>query len=62
MKGIVGQVQPAFNMDDVLRSALDEVLANLGLNWDAAISCEMIGVYKPKAEAYFEALADTLDL
>lgn len=31
MKGIVGHVQPAFNMDDVHRSALDEVLTNYGL-------------------------------
>ena len=109
MKGIVGQVQPAFNMDDVHRTALDEVLASHGLqvfseqdrweifnawrelsawpdfpsaltqlkekfpvisftmlplsmvlevsrrndlDWDAVISCEMIGVYKPHPEAY----------
>lgn len=112
MKGIVGQVQPAFNMDDVHRRTLDEVLAHHGLNaftaaerhriwhawheldawpdfpaaqaalrktfpvvsftmlatalvvdvsrrngivWDAVISCEMIGVYKPHAQAYATA-------
>ncbi|OGB09551.1 MAG: haloacid dehalogenase, type II [Burkholderiales bacterium RIFCSPHIGHO2_12_FULL_61_11] len=111
MKGIVGQVQPAFNMDDVHRTALDEVLAKHGLqdftqsdrqhifqawrelsawpdfpaalarlrktfpvisftmlplsmvidvsrknglDWDAVISCEMIGVYKPNAQAYLK--------
>ncbi len=111
MKGIVGQVQPAFNMDDVHRTALDEVLVSHGLevfsqqnrweifnawrelsawpdfpsalvrlkeefpvisftmlplsmvlevsrrndlNWDAVISCEMIGVYKPHPEAYLK--------
>lgn len=109
MKGIVGQTRPAFNMDDVHRSALGEVLDRHGLqcftdverhgiwrawheldawsdfppaqaalrqtlpvvsftmlptslvmnvsrrngvDWDAIISCEMIGVYKPHAEAY----------
>lgn len=31
MKGIVGQVQPAFNMDDAHRTALDEVLTKYGL-------------------------------
>ena len=112
MKGIVGQVQPAFNMDDVHRAALDEVLSNYSLqqlgpqdrwqifhawheltvwpdfpaalarirqklpaisftmlplslvldvsrqnnlDWDAVISCEMIGVYKPHPEAYLKA-------
>ena len=112
MKGIVGQVQPAFNMDDVHRSALDEVLATRGLkefdaqdrqhifqawhelsawpdfpaalarirqklpavsftmlplslvldvsrkndlDWDAVISCEMIGVYKPHPQTYLKA-------
>lgn len=109
MKGIVGQVRPAFNMDDVHRTTLDECLAHFGLgslgqeprrtilrgwheldawpdfpealkqlrgalpvvsltmlptalvvdvsrknglDWDAIISCEMIGVYKPHAQAY----------
>jgi 2-haloacid dehalogenase len=109
MKNIVGQVRPAFNMDDVHRRVLDETLAEFGLEalsaderdklwrtwhqldtwtdfvpaiaalrqrvpvvsftmlptalvmdvsrhngitWDAIISCEMIGVYKPNAEAY----------
>ena len=109
MKGIVGQLQPAFNMDDVHRTALDAVLTNHGLqefsqqdhwdifhawhelsawpdfppaltrirkklpvvsftmlplslvlnvsrqndlHWDAVISCEMIGVYKPHPQAY----------
>lgn len=109
MKGIVGQVQPAFNMDDVHRTALDEVLSKHflqaftaqdrghifhawhelrawpdfpaaleqirkklpvisftmlpltlvlnvsrqnNLDWDAIISCEMIGTYKPHAQAY----------
>ena len=112
MKGIVGQTQPAFNMDDVHRRTLDETLAHFGLQafsdverdriwrgwhaldtwpdfagalaalrktlpvvsltmlptslvidvsrrngitWDAVISCEMIGVYKPHAEAYATA-------
>lgn len=109
MKGIVGQQQPAFNMDDVHRRVLDETLAHFGLQaftlqqrhqlwrawhqldawpdfppaltalrqrwpvysftmlptalvvdvsrrngltWDAIISCEMIGMYKPHARAY----------
>ncbi len=109
MKGIVGQVQPAFHMDDVHRQVLDETLAQFGAGvlstderdalwrhwhrldawpdfsdaqsamrkalpvvsltmlptalvvdvsrrngivWDAIISCEMIGVYKPHAQAY----------
>lgn len=112
LKGIVGQVRPAFNMDDMHRLALDETLAHHGLQaitpaqrdtiwrawheldawpdfpaalsemrralpvvsftmlptalvvdvsrrndlaWDAIISCEMIGVYKPHAEAYATA-------
>ncbi|MDZ7591189.1 MAG: haloacid dehalogenase type II [Rubrivivax sp.] len=112
MKGIVGQAQPAFNMDDVHRRTLDETLTHFGLQafdgserdriwrtwhaldtwpdfpgalatlrkalpvvsftmlptslvvdvsrrngitWDAVISCEMIGVYKPHAEAYATA-------
>lgn len=111
MRGIVGQVQPAFNMDDVHRTALDEALAKHGLqaftqpdrqhifqawrelsawpdfspalarlrkqfpvisftmlplsmvvdvsrrnglDWDAVISCEMIGVYKPHPQAYLK--------
>lgn len=111
MTGIVGQVQPAFNMDDVHRTALDNVLSKHGLQaftaqdrrhifhawhelsawpdfpvaleqirkklpvisftmlplalvlnvsrqnnlaWDAVISCEMIGTYKPHAEAYLK--------
>ncbi len=112
MKGIVGQVQPSFNMDDVHRTTLDETLEAFGLGslpqserqvilkawhhlsswsdfppalhrlrqampvvsltmlptalvvdvsrkngfyWDAIISCEMIGVYKPHAQAYLTA-------
>ena len=112
MKGIVGQVQPPFHMDDVHRRTLDEALAQFGLGgwgaaerealwrawhrldtwpdfapalarlrqalpvvsftmlptalvvdvsrrngiaWDAIISCEMIGVYKPHAQAYATA-------
>jgi 2-haloacid dehalogenase len=112
MKGIVGQTQPSFNMDDVHRRTLDELLAYHGLQaftdaerhriwrawheldawpdfpaaqadlrksfpvvsfpmlptalvvdvsrrngiaWDAVISCEMIGVYKPHALAYATA-------
>lgn len=112
MKGIVGQTQPAFNMDDVHRRTLDESLEHFGLQsftpperdglwrvwhaldtwpdfpaalaalrkshpvvsftmlptslvidvsrrngivWDAVISCEMIGVYKPHPEAYATA-------
>lgn len=109
MKSIIGQVRPAFNMDDVHRRTLAEtlvhhqfdglnsaeiehilsawhsldawpdfpqVLAELrtllpvasftmlptslvvdvsrrnGLTWDAIVSCEMIGIYKPHLEAY----------
>lgn len=112
MKGIVGQLQPAFNMDDVHRTALDELLLKYDLrqfdpqdrwqiarawhelpvwadfpaalarirqklpaisftmlplslvldvsrknklDWDAVISCEMIGVYKPQPQAYLKA-------
>jgi 2-haloacid dehalogenase len=112
MKGIVGQTRPTFNMDDVHRRTLDEVLTQHGLQsfteaerhrvwrawheldawpdfpaaqaalrralpvvsftmlptalvmnvsrrngiaWDATISCEMIGVYKPHPEAYATA-------
>lgn len=112
MKAIVGQRQPAFNMDDVHRLTLAETLADFGLHtldegardslwrtwheldtwpdfalplarlrsllpvvsftmlptalvidvsrrngivWDGVISCEMIGVYKPHAEAYATA-------
>lgn len=112
MKAIVGQMQPAFNMDDVHRRALEDTLAHFGLDgftpddrlrlwrtwhelaawpdfpaaltalrrtypvvsftmlptslvvdvsrrnglrWDAVISCEMIGVYKPHAQAYATA-------
>lgn len=113
MRGIVGQVRPAFHMDDVHRSALEATLAHFGvpalaeplrhrlwsawhrlrawpdfppalerlkrqvpvasftmlptslvvdvsringLSWDAVISCQMIGVYKPHPEAYQTAL------
>lgn len=109
MKAIVGQVRPAFNMDYVHRTTLDETLTHFGLSnlsavevhhiwhawhrldawpdfpgalaklkamfpvvsftmlptslvmdvsrrnglaWDAVISCEMLGVYKPNLEAY----------
>ena len=112
MKGIVGQRNPAFNMDDVHRRVLDEVIALFGLEaltlhdrdtvwrawhtldawpdfapaqrllrescsvasftmlptalvvdvsrkngicWDAVLSCEMMGVYKPHQEAYATA-------
>lgn len=112
MQGIVGQVRPAFNMDDVHRRTLDESLDRFGLQaftgderdriwrawhaldawpdfapaqaalrralpvialtmlptalvvdvsrrnaiaWDAIVSCEMIGVYKPHPQAYAEA-------
>ncbi len=112
MKGIVGQTQPAFNMDDVHSRTLDEALAQFGLrnwgeaerdamwrtwhqldtwpdfvpalarlrrvlpvvsftmlptalvvdvsrrngiDWDAIISCAMIGVYKPQPMAYATA-------
>ena len=118
MKGIVGQLQPAFNMDDVHRRTLDDTLAQHGLQaftatqrqrlfrawheldawpdfpaaqarlrqalpvvsftmlptalvvdvsrqngivWDAVLSCEMMGVYKPHPEAYAQA-ADWLNL
>ena len=113
IKGICGQQQPAFHMDDVHRSTLDEALAavgldgvataaqkhdiwrtwhelnawpdfppaarrlkkalpvvsftmlptalvidvsrNNGIEWDAIISCEMIGSYKPNPDAYLTA-------
>ncbi len=112
MKGIVGQVQPSFNMDDVHFGVLDEVFKSNGLimfseedrkkiagtwhklsawgdfagplreirdccpvvsftmlplslvvdvsrlngiNWDAVISCEAIGFYKPDPRAYQQA-------
>lgn len=114
MRGIVGQVRPAFHMDDVHRTALDATLAHFGLSdmaepvrqrlwgawhrlrawpdfppalqrlrqhlpvisftmlptalvldvsrlnaltWDAIVSCQMIGIYKPHPEAYQTALA-----
>jgi 2-haloacid dehalogenase len=113
MRGIVGQVQPPFHMDDVHRTALDATLAHVGLSgiaeperhrlwsawhrlrawpdfppalaqlrqrwpvisftmlptslvvdvsringltWDAIISCQMIGLYKPHPQAYQTAL------
>jgi 2-haloacid dehalogenase len=109
MKAIVGQIRPAFNMDDVHRRTLTETLEHFrigglspaevediwaawhrldawpdlpgalaelkkllpvvsftmlptslvvdvsrknGFVWDAIISCEMIGTYKPHLEAY----------
>lgn len=112
MKGIVGQQQPDFHMDDVHRLTLDDTLAQAGLErftpgdrlelwrrwheldawpdfapalaalravlpvlsftmlpvalvvdvsrrngivWDAILSCQMMGVYKPHAEAYATA-------
>lgn len=112
LKSIVGQVNPAFNFDDVHRTVLDAVvkdykldaltaadrdaiwrtwhaleawpdfaaaLARLrrkyvvasftllttslvidiskknGIDWDAIISCEMIGIYKTRPEAYATA-------
>lgn len=118
MRGIVGQRQPTFNMDDLHRTCLNEVLPAHGLQgftdeeraevahawhrlsawpdfppalqrlrahvavlsftmlplalvvdvsrqngivWDAVLSCEMMGVYKPHPEAYAQA-ADWLNL
>ncbi len=112
LKAIVGQVNPAFNFDDVHRRVLDEVVEHFGLgaisaaerdmiwrtwhtldawpdfpagvarlrrkyvvasftllttalvidvsrkngfDWDAIISCEMIGHYKTRPEAYLTA-------
>jgi 2-haloacid dehalogenase len=109
MKGIVGQVRPAFHMDDVHWKALEETISAFrlpppspevldqlwrgwhrlrawsdfpaaleklrqrlpvvsftmlptslvvdvsranGITWDAIISCQMIGVYKPHPQAY----------
>ena len=109
LQGIVGQVQPDFNFDDVHRRMLDAVIADHkldaltpedrdtiwrtwhqldawpdfpaalarlrrkyvaasftllttslvidvskknGIDWDAIISCEMIGIYKTRPEAY----------
>ncbi len=114
MKGIVGQVNPSFNMDDVHLRALDEAITHFalptlgsakrtelwrvwhrlrawpdfapalaalhahvpvvsftmlptalvvdvsrrnGIVWDAVISCEMLGVYKPNPLAYTKAAA-----
>jgi 2-haloacid dehalogenase len=114
MRGIVGQVRPAFHMDDVHLQTLDETIAHFGLPalaeahrhalwrawhrlrawpdfppalarlrqrlpvvsftmlptalvvavsrrngiaWDAIVSCQMIGVYKPHPEAYRTACA-----
>jgi 2-haloacid dehalogenase len=113
MRAIVGQVRPAFDMDDVHLRALDDTVAHFGipaleasarqrlwrgwhrlrawpdfppalarlreripvvsftmlplplvigvsrsngLAWDAIVSCQMIGVYKPHREAYETAL------
>ena len=113
MRVIVGQVRPAFDMDDVHLRALDETVAHFGmsplegstrqrlwqgwhrlrawpdfppalsrlreripvvsftmlplplvldvsringLTWDAIVSCQMIGVYKPHRDAYETAL------
>lgn len=118
MQGIVGRVQPAFNMDDVHASALDKILAQHelrafaagereailrawhelavwpdfpaalarirhnfevvsftmlplrlvidvsrrnGIGWDAVISCEMIGMYKPNPASY-QRVSEWLDL
>jgi len=118
MKGIVGQVRPNFDMDDVHLRTLAETIAHFSLpalaepqhrdlwrawhrlrawpdfapalaqlrkqvpvvsftmlptsliidvsrrnrlSWDAIVSCQMIGVYKPHAEAYRTA-ADWLGL
>ncbi len=112
LKGIVGQVRPEFNFDDVHRRVLDEVIAHFrldaltaedrdaiwrtwhaldawpdfpaalarlrrkyivssltllttslvidvsrrnGFEWDAIFSCEMIGIYKTRPEAYLTA-------
>lgn len=112
LQGIVGQVRPDFNMDDVHRRALDETFERFGLQaataaqrhlvwrtwhevaawpdfaaaaaalrrelpvvsftmlptalvidvsrrnglmWDAIVSCEMIGIYKARPEAYATA-------
>lgn len=114
MRGIVGQVRPAFHMDDLHQTTLDTTVAHFGmprlaeparqrlwrawhrlrawpdfppalaqlrrhvpvvsftmlpvslvvevsrvnaLVWDAVISCQMIGIYKPHPEAYRTALA-----
>lgn len=114
MRGIVGQVRPAFHMDDVHLRTLDKTIAHLGLPgldeaqrlglwrawhrlrawpdfppalarlrarvpvasltmlptalvvavsrrngicWDAIVSCQMIGIYKPHPEAYRTACA-----
>jgi 2-haloacid dehalogenase len=113
MRAIVGQLRPAFDMDDVHLRMLDETVAHFGvpaldasarqrlwrgwhrlrawpdfapalarlreripvisftmlpvplvidvsrsngLAWDAIVSCQMIGVYKPHREAYDTAL------
>lgn len=112
LKGIVNAERPAYNLDDVHRAKLDEVIAEFkldaltaadrdaiwrtwhaldawpdfaaaaarirrhyvvasftllttslvvdvskknGIDWDAIISCEMIGVYKTRPEAYCTA-------
>lgn len=114
MRGIVGQVRPAFHMDDVHLQTLDQTITHFhlpaldeaqrhglwrawhrlrvwpdfppalarlrergpvvsftmlptalvvavsrrnGMVWDAIVSCEMIGIYKPHADAYRTACA-----
>ena len=44
MKGIVGQVNPEFHMDDVHRRALDDTLAHFGL--DAFTPDERVAVWR----------------
>jgi 2-haloacid dehalogenase len=114
MRGIVGQMRPAFHMDDVHRDTLAQTIAHFalpaldaaaqdalwrswhrlrawpdfppalarlraalpvvsftmlptalvvdvsrrnGLVWDAIVSCQMIGIYKPHPDAYLTAAA-----
>ena len=61
LKAMVGQLHPAFDFDDVHRRTLDEVIGDFGLaafsaeDRDAIISCQMIGIYKTRPEAYLTA-------
>jgi 2-haloacid dehalogenase len=46
------QVLPVVSFTMLPTSLVIDVSRRNALTWDAVISCEMIGVYKPRAEAY----------
>lgn len=46
------EVLPVVSFTMLPTSLVIDVSRRNGLTWDAVISCEMIGVYKPRAEAY----------